>query len=61
MISQTMFLLKIIEIQIEENDSIAIGLYCSSTYLERCRKCSDIHTQSQLNIYQGALYFGCNY
>ena len=39
----------------------AMGLHSSSAYLKRRRKCSDIHSQSRLTTYRGALYFQWNY
>ncbi len=45
----------------EGDNSTAIGSHASSAHLKRRRKHSDIHTQSQLTTYRGALYFQCNY
>ena len=41
--------------------STAIGSYASFAYLKRRQKRSDIHIQSRLTNYRGALYFQCNY
>lgn len=43
------------------DNSTAMGSHSSSAHLKRRRKRSDIHTQSQLTTYRGALYFQCNY
>ncbi len=45
----------------EKDNSTAIGSHASSAHLKRRRKRSDIHTQSRLTIYRGALYFQCDY
>ncbi len=45
----------------ERDKSTAIGSYASYTHLKRCRKRSDIYTQSRLITYRGALYFQSNY
>ena len=45
----------------ERDNSTAICSHASSTHLKRRRKCLDIHTQSRLTTYRGALYFQCIY